>query len=62
MLGMLGGSENMSENLSGCLFTLGVSLHWGTGGGEGQTELVSIRGGRLPVDVPANAPAQRLLN
>ena len=24
MLGMLGGGENMSENLSGCLFTLWI--------------------------------------
>ena len=24
MLGMLGGGENMSENLSDCLFTLGI--------------------------------------
>ena len=24
MLGMLGGGENMSENLSGSLFTLGI--------------------------------------
>ena len=29
MLGMLRGGENMSENLSGCLFTLGISLHKG---------------------------------
>ena len=61
MLGMLGGGENMSENLSGCLFTLGISLHKGIGGG-GQTELISVRSGRLPVGVPANAPAHRLLN
>ena len=33
MLGMLGGGENMSENLSDCLFTLGISLHKGIGGG-----------------------------
>ena len=31
MLGMLGGGENMSENLSGCLFTLGSE---GMGGGR----------------------------
>ena len=38
MLGMLGGGENMSENLSGCLFSLEISLHkemvGGGGGGE----------------------------
>ena len=51
MLRMLGGGENMSENLSGCLFTLGISLHKGIGGGGegGQTELISVRGGSLPV-------------
>ena len=27
MLGVLGGGENMSENLSGCLFSLEISLH-----------------------------------
>ena len=32
MLGMLGSGENMTENLSGCLFTLGISLHKGIGG------------------------------
>ena len=55
MIGMLGGGENMSENLSGCLFTLGISLHKGIGGGGGggQTELISVRGGRLPVGMPA---------
>ena len=66
MLGMLGGGENMSDNLSDCLFTLGISLHKGIGGGggggEGETELISVRGGRLPVGVPANAPAHRPLN
>ena len=64
MLWMLGGGENMIENLSGCFFTLGISLHKGTvmGGGGGQTELISVRGGRLPVSVPANALAHRLLN
>ena len=36
MLGMPGGGENMIENLSGCLFTLGISLHKGTGGGGRQ--------------------------
>ena len=35
MLGMLGGGENMSENLSGCLFTLRISLHNEMGGGGG---------------------------
>ena len=34
MLRMLGGGENMSENLSGCIFTLGISLHKGMGGGR----------------------------
>ena len=48
--------------LSGCLFTLGISLNKGMGGGGGQTELISVRGGRLPVGVPANAVAYRLLN
>ena len=61
MLGMLGGGEIMSETLSGCLFILGVSLRKGIGGG-GQTELTSVRSGRLPVGVPANALAHRLLN
>ena len=42
MLGMLGGGENISENLSGCLFTLGVSLHKGMGE---QTEIISEAGG-----------------
>ena len=56
MLGMLGGGENMSKNLSGGLFILGISLHKGMG--EGQTELISVRGGRLPVGVPANAVVQ----
>ena len=51
MLGMLGSGEDMSENLSGCLFTLGISLHEGM-----------VRGGRLPVGVPASAVAHRLLN
>ena len=58
MLGMIGGGENMSENLSGCLFALRISLHKGMGEGE----LISVRGGRFPVSVPANAPAHRLLN
>ena len=31
MLGMLGGDENTSGSLSGCLFTLAVSLHKGIG-------------------------------
>ena len=53
MLGMLGGGENMSENLSGCSFILGISLHRGTGVGVG-------RG--LPVGMPANSLAHRLLN
>ena len=52
---MLGGGENMSENLSGCLLTLGISLHKGMGEGAGQTELISVRGGRLPFSVSANA-------
>ena len=44
MLGMLGGGENMSENLSGCLCTLGrISLHKGMvvvgGGGGGRQNL-----------------------
>ena len=46
----------MSENLSGCLFR--ISLHKGIWGGGGQTELISVRGGRLPLGVPANALAQ----
>ena len=50
----------MSENLSGCLFTLGVSLHKEMGGGE--TELILVRGGRLPVGVLANALVHILLN
>ena len=66
MLGMLGDGENMSENLSGRLFTLRISLDKGLGkmgrGGGGEAELISVRGGRLPVCVPANAPAHRLLN
>ena len=64
MLGMLGGGENISENLIGCLFALGVSLlkRMGGGGGGGETELISVRGVRLPVGVPANAPPHRLLN
>ena len=64
MLGTVDGSENMSENLSGCLFILGISLHKGIGGEEGgrETELISVRGGRLLVGVPANALAHRLLN
>ena len=60
MLGMLGGGENISETLSGCLFTLGVSLHkriWG-GGGADRTYLSQ----RLAVGVSANALAHRLLN
>ena len=59
---MLGGGENMSGNLCGCLFTLGISLHKGMVGGGGQTELISVREGRLPVGVPANALAHRPLN
>ena len=62
---MLGGGENMSENLSGCLFTLGISLHKGIGGGGGGGAVRQnlVRGGRLSVGgVPANALAQRLLN
>ena len=40
MLGMLGGGKNMSEDLSGCLFTFGVSsLHKGMVGGGGQQNL-----------------------
>ena len=63
MLGMLGGGGNMSENLSGCLFTLGISLCKGmeVGGGE-QTELTSVLGRRLPVGMPANALAHRMLD
>ena len=56
VLGMLGDDENMSENLSSCLFALGISLLKG-GEGERQTELISVRGGRLPVGVPADALA-----
>ena len=41
MLGMLGGGENMSENLSGCLFTLGISLHKGIGWGGGGRQNLS---------------------
>ena len=41
---MLGGGKNMSENLSGCLFNLGVSLHKETGGGgEGRQNLSQRR-------------------
>ena len=42
MLGMLGGGENMSENLSGCVFTLGISLHKGIVEG-GDTTYLSQR-------------------
>ena len=35
MLGMLDSGENISEDLSGCLFTLRVLLHKGIGGGGG---------------------------
>ena len=58
MLPMLGGGENVSENLSGCYLPLGYHCirEWG------ETELVSVRSGRLPVGVPANALAHRLLN
>ena len=62
MLGMLGGGKNMSENLGGCLFTLEISLHKEMGGGGGETDLISVRGGRLLVGVPANTLAHRLLN
>ena len=43
MLGMLGGGENMSENLSGCLFTLEISLHTGIGGGGAHRTYLSRR-------------------
>ena len=64
---ILGGGGKISENLSGCLFTLGVSLHKGMGGGGGggeaeQAELISVRGGMFQVGVSANTPAHRLLN
>ena len=49
----------MSENSSGCLFTLGISLHKGIGGGADRTYLSQRR---LSVGVPANAPAHRVLN
>ena len=38
MLGMLG---KVSENLSGCLFTIGISLHKGMGGGGGRGQSLS---------------------
>ena len=67
MLGMLGGGENMSENLSGCLFFIYtvISLHkkmggGGAGGGEDRTYLSQRR--EAFVSVPANALAHRLLN
>ena len=43
MLGMLGGGENISENLSGCLFTLGISLHKEIRGGGDRTYLSQRR-------------------
>ena len=43
VLGMLGSGENISENLSGCLFTLGVSLQKGTGGGGADRTYFSQR-------------------
>ena len=43
MLGMLGGGENMSENLSCCLFTLGISLHKGIAGGGADRTYLSPR-------------------
>ena len=60
MLGMLGGGENMSENLSGnhCI----TGREWGGGWGDRQHLFISVRGGRLLVSVPANVPAHRLLN
>ena len=45
MLGMLGGGENMSENVSGCLFTLGMSLHKGIWGGGGTQNLSQSQAG-----------------
>ena len=68
MFGMFGGCDTMTENLSGCLFTLGYYcireffLFFGGGGGRGETELISVRGRRLPVGVPPNVLAHRLLN
>ena len=57
MLGMLGGGDNMSENLSDYL-----PFGYHCIRDSGQTELISVRGGRLPVGVTANALAHRLLN
>ena len=56
----------MSENLSSCLLTLGISLHKGILifflGGERRQNLSQSEGGRIPVGVPASALAHRLLN
>ena len=52
MLAMLGDGENISENLSGCLFTLGVSLHKGMGGGGRQNLSQSEVGGFQSVCQP----------
>ena len=43
MLRMPGGGENMSENLSGCLFTIGISLHEGIWGGGADRTYLSQR-------------------
>ena len=43
MLGVLGGGENMSENLIGCLFTLGISLCKGMVGEGGVRTYLSPR-------------------
>ena len=43
MLGMLGGGENMSENLSGCLFTLAYNCIREPGGGADRTYLSQRR-------------------
>ena len=61
---MFGVGENMSENLSGCLFTLGISLHERMGGGGGGLADRTYLGQRRKASSRCanNAPAHRLLN